>query len=199
MDRKSLIGGCLAAATLLATQPALAHFVRYTADEHGMQWQTELPAWRDEAREQRTGRPGHRPWESDRAPGRGEPFEHDDRFADKGDRHHRDGGRDKAWQDRWKGRWEDGEHAWKDAPWKDDPWKDDDDDDDRPGHDWDDDYAGNDDPGFDDDPFDDGEGNGHGYCPPAPEPSPVPVPAAAWLFGSGLLGLTGFTRRRRRS
>jgi len=27
--------------------------------------------------------------------------------------------------------------------------------------------------------------------------SPVPVPAAAWLFGSGLLGLSGFLRRRR--
>jgi len=29
-----------------------------------------------------------------------------------------------------------------------------------------------------------------------PAPSPVPVPAAAWLFGSGLLGLAGAARRR---
>lgn len=27
--------------------------------------------------------------------------------------------------------------------------------------------------------------------------SPVPVPAAAWLFGSGLLGLAGFARRKK--
>jgi len=27
--------------------------------------------------------------------------------------------------------------------------------------------------------------------------SPVPVPAAVWLFGSGLLGLAGFARRRK--
>jgi len=27
-------------------------------------------------------------------------------------------------------------------------------------------------------------------------PSPVPVPAAAWLFGSGLLGLIGFAKRK---
>lgn len=27
-------------------------------------------------------------------------------------------------------------------------------------------------------------------------PSPVPVPAAVWLFGSGLIGLTGIARRR---
>jgi hypothetical protein len=26
--------------------------------------------------------------------------------------------------------------------------------------------------------------------------SPVPVPAAAWLFGSGLLGLVGVARRK---
>lgn len=30
-------------------------------------------------------------------------------------------------------------------------------------------------------------------------PSPVPVPAAAWLFGSGLMGLVGVMRRRIRS
>ena len=28
-------------------------------------------------------------------------------------------------------------------------------------------------------------------------PSPVPVPAAVWLFGSGLLGLVGFARRKK--
>ncbi|GAO37551.1 hypothetical protein SCT_2983 [Sulfuricella sp. T08] len=28
-------------------------------------------------------------------------------------------------------------------------------------------------------------------------PTPVPVPAALWLFGSGLLGLAGFARRKR--
>ena len=31
----------------------------------------------------------------------------------------------------------------------------------------------------------------------APEVSTVPVPAAAWLFGSGLLGLVGFARRKK--
>ena len=31
-----------------------------------------------------------------------------------------------------------------------------------------------------------------------PNPSPVPLPAAAWLFGSGLLGLFGATRMRKR-
>ena len=29
------------------------------------------------------------------------------------------------------------------------------------------------------------------------EPAPVPIPAAAWLFGSGLLGLIGIARKRR--
>lgn len=29
-----------------------------------------------------------------------------------------------------------------------------------------------------------------------PVPAPVPVPAAAWLFGSGLMGLVGVMRRR---
>ncbi|MEW6330743.1 MAG: VPLPA-CTERM sorting domain-containing protein [Pseudomonadota bacterium] len=33
---------------------------------------------------------------------------------------------------------------------------------------------------------------------PPPNPSAVPVPAAVWLFGSGLLGLVGFARRKRR-
>jgi hypothetical protein len=28
-------------------------------------------------------------------------------------------------------------------------------------------------------------------------PSPVPVPAAAWLFGTGLIGLIGFSKRRK--
>jgi hypothetical protein len=27
--------------------------------------------------------------------------------------------------------------------------------------------------------------------------SPVPVPAAIWLFGTGLIGLIGFTKRRK--
>ncbi|WP_424206600.1 CHRD domain-containing protein [Sulfuricaulis sp.] len=27
--------------------------------------------------------------------------------------------------------------------------------------------------------------------------APVPIPAAAWLFGSGLLGLMGIARQRR--
>ncbi len=31
------------------------------------------------------------------------------------------------------------------------------------------------------------------------EPSPVPVPAAAWLFCSGLAGMVGFSRRKRRT
>lgn len=30
-------------------------------------------------------------------------------------------------------------------------------------------------------------------------PEPIPVPAAAWLFGSGLVGLVGVARRRRKS
>ena len=29
-----------------------------------------------------------------------------------------------------------------------------------------------------------------------PEVSAVPVPAAAWLFGSGLIGLVGLARRK---
>jgi len=34
--------------------------------------------------------------------------------------------------------------------------------------------------------------------PPQPyHPSPVPVPAAMWLFGSGLIGLVGFARRKK--
>jgi len=31
-----------------------------------------------------------------------------------------------------------------------------------------------------------------------PGPPPVPVPAAVWLFGSGLVGLIGFARRKQR-
>ena len=30
-------------------------------------------------------------------------------------------------------------------------------------------------------------------------PSPIPLPAAVWLFGSGVLGLLGFARRRNRA
>lgn len=30
-----------------------------------------------------------------------------------------------------------------------------------------------------------------------PDPAPVPLPAAAWLFGAGLFGLIGLTRRKR--
>lgn len=33
----------------------------------------------------------------------------------------------------------------------------------------------------------------------AATPTPVPMPAAVWLFGSGLLGLIGFARRKARS
>ena len=36
-------------------------------------------------------------------------------------------------------------------------------------------------------------GNPAGYD--YPDPSPVPIPAAAWLFGSGLLGLVGLRRK----
>jgi hypothetical protein len=32
-----------------------------------------------------------------------------------------------------------------------------------------------------------------------PAPAPVPIPAAAWLFGSGLIGLVGVARRRKGS
>jgi len=34
---------------------------------------------------------------------------------------------------------------------------------------------------------------------PPPNPSAVPLPAAAWLFGTGLLGLAGIARRRKPS
>lgn len=42
------------------------------------------------------------------------------------------------------------------------------------------------------------KGNHYGYgkhCP-TPVPTAVPIPAAAWLLGSGLLGLIGLARRR---
>lgn len=42
--------------------------------------------------------------------------------------------------------------------------------------------------------FDDGQGNTSAYFGGS---TPVPVPAAAWLFGSGLLGLVGAARRKR--
>lgn len=35
------------------------------------------------------------------------------------------------------------------------------------------------------------------YTPTLTQPPPVPIPAAAWLFGSGLLGLAGKARRRK--
>jgi len=34
-------------------------------------------------------------------------------------------------------------------------------------------------------------------APPPPPPSEVPLPAAVWLFGSGLIGLAGFARRKK--
>ncbi len=34
---------------------------------------------------------------------------------------------------------------------------------------------------------------------PTPDPSAVPVPAAVWLFGSGLLGLVGIARRKKKA
>jgi hypothetical protein len=37
---------------------------------------------------------------------------------------------------------------------------------------------------------------GHADASLVTQPSVVPVPAAAWLFGSGLLGLVGVARRR---
>lgn len=42
--------------------------------------------------------------------------------------------------------------------------------------------------------FDDGAGNTSAFFGGS---TPVPLPAAAWLFGSGLLGLGGIARRRR--
>lgn len=39
--------------------------------------------------------------------------------------------------------------------------------------------------------------SGRLICTDCPMVNPVPVPAAAWLFGSGLLGLAGFARRRK--
>jgi hypothetical protein len=47
--------------------------------------------------------------------------------------------------------------------------------------------------------FDDGYGNltsGKFSASLSPSISPVPIPAAAWLFGSALLGFVGFARRR---
>jgi len=32
-----------------------------------------------------------------------------------------------------------------------------------------------------------------------PQPKPIPVPAAVWLFGSGLLGLVGIARRKKKA
>ena len=49
--------------------------------------------------------------------------------------------------------------------------------------------------------FDQHHGHGHGhhggkYCNTGNNVSTVPVPAAAWLFGSALIGLTGLKRRK---
>ena len=38
-----------------------------------------------------------------------------------------------------------------------------------------------------------------GVWTPSSPPNPVPVPAAVWLFGSGLLGLIGISRRKKLS
>lgn len=35
-------------------------------------------------------------------------------------------------------------------------------------------------------------------CYSCPQPPPVPIPAAVWLFGSGLLGLVGIAKRRKK-
>ena len=40
---------------------------------------------------------------------------------------------------------------------------------------------------------------GRGIIDPGTGVNPVPVPAAIWLFGSGVIGLIGFGRRRRRA
>ena len=77
------------------------------------------------------------------------------------------------------------------------------------GNDWDhdDDWNGDSDDGWDsdsdaewedDDPIA-GNDSDNVYCPPdPPDPSPVPLPPAVWLMGSGLIGLAGIARRRRR-
>jgi len=36
----------------------------------------------------------------------------------------------------------------------------------------------------------------NGSGPPNP-PKPVPIPATIWLFGAGLIGMIGFTKRRK--
>jgi hypothetical protein len=33
----------------------------------------------------------------------------------------------------------------------------------------------------------------------SPSPSPIPIPAAVWLFGTGILGLIGFSKRKRKA
>lgn len=40
---------------------------------------------------------------------------------------------------------------------------------------------------------------GHSYAEMLASPSAVPVPAAVWLFGSGLMGLVGLSRRRQQN
>jgi hypothetical protein len=38
---------------------------------------------------------------------------------------------------------------------------------------------------------------GRGIIDPGTGVNPVPVPAAIWLFGTGLIGLVGFSKRRK--
>jgi len=48
-------------------------------------------------------------------------------------------------------------------------------------------------------PFPGFNGNFSANLVPTDKPSEIPVPAAVWLFGSGLLGLVGVARRRKRT
>lgn len=48
-------------------------------------------------------------------------------------------------------------------------------------------------------PFGGFNANFNANMTPTLDPSPVPVPAAVWLFGSGLLGLVGIARRKKKA